>query len=423
MIKQFILLVLLAVWSFTASAQVPERRNDPFPTEEAWYIIPAPFSTPGLGSGLFVAGLWSNISESHSDLFVGMVKGDFDATFAGLLDNHIIDETLILDVSGGVINEAIVTSYQGRGFDSDPKNYNTFKVGDGEGTGGRIMLTFWERRLNAFATQFLQSSRLKGVYEADGTLIYEPDSAAKTKVGMQSRGLLLDFTDDWGDPRKGLKLSHNQNGFVGLNSDGRSPEQSIIDQNVTAYLPMGEQSTWVFNVFQSKAVVTKQGLTDKEALRTLLYSNVDCSLTSDPQKCESTIDRQLEDAIAANRYGTASGLGGVSRLRGFPQGRFKGARTRFFGTEFRWNLTDESVPFNFYLIKDVRTSLQIAFFYERATIAETAQDLGNAWRSSTGTGFRMITASGMVFRIDVAKGEEGANVNVFFDYPWSDTGF
>ena len=90
-----------------------------------------------------------------------------------------------------------------------------------------------------------------------------------------------------------MKLSHNQNGFVGLNSDGRSPEQSIIDQNVTAYLPMGEQSTWVFNVFQSKAVVTKQGLTDKEALRTLLYSNVDCSLTSDPQKCESTIDKQL----------------------------------------------------------------------------------------------------------------------------------
>ena len=291
MIIQFTLFVLVSFLAFTASAQVPERRNDPFPTEEAWYIIPAPFSAPGLGSGLFVAGLWSNIAESHSDLFVGKVKGDFDATFAGLLDNHIIDETLILDVSGGVINEAIVTSYQGRGFDSDPKNYNTFKVGDGEGTGGRIMLTFWERRLNAFATQFLQSSCLKDVYEADGTLIYEPDSAAKTKVGMQSRGLLLDFTDDWGDPRKGLKLSHNQNGFVGLNSDGRSPEQSIIDQNVTAYLPMGEQSTWVFNVFQSKAVVTKQGLTDKEALRTLLYCIVDCALTSEPQKCESTIDK------------------------------------------------------------------------------------------------------------------------------------
>ena len=197
---QFTLFVLVSFLAFTASAQATERRNDPFPTEEAWYIIPAPFSVPGLGSGLFVAGLWSNFAESNSDLFVGRVKGDFDTTFTGLLDNHIIDETLILDVSGGVINEAIVTSYQGRGFDSDPKNYNTFKVGDGEGTGGRIMLTFWERRLNAFATQFLQSSRLKGVYEADGTLIYEPDSAAKTKVGMLSRGLLLDFTDDWGDP-------------------------------------------------------------------------------------------------------------------------------------------------------------------------------------------------------------------------------
>ena len=117
MIIQFTLFVLVSFLAFTALAQVPKRRNDPFPTEEAWYIIPAPFSAPGLGSCLFVAGLWSNIAESHSDLFVGTVKGDFDATFAGLLDNHIIDEILIVDVSGGVINEAIVTSYQGRGFD------------------------------------------------------------------------------------------------------------------------------------------------------------------------------------------------------------------------------------------------------------------------------------------------------------------
>lgn len=420
--KQVILSVLLAFWVFTASAQVPERRNEQFPTEEAWYVIPAPFSAPGLGSGLFVAGMWSNVAESHSDLVVGNLKGDFDASFAGLLDNHIIDETLILDFSGGVINKAIVNSYQGRGFNTDSKDYKTFKVGDGEATGGRLMLTFWERRLNAFVTQSMQSSRLKGVYESDGTLVYEPESAPKAKVGMQSQGLLFDLTDDWADPRKGLRISHNQNGFVGLNSDDSSPEQFTIDQNVTAYLAMGEQSTWVFNVFQSKAVVTKQGYLDKENLRTLLYGNVDCSLTADPSKCESTIDQQLDDTIAANRYGTASGLGGVSRLRSFPQGRFKGARTRFFGTEFRWNLTDESVPFNLYLIKDVRTSMQIAFFKEKATIAESAQELGDSWRNSTGMGFRMITASGMVFRIDAATGEEGANINVFFDYPWSDIG-
>jgi hypothetical protein len=423
MIKHIFLFVILTFWIISAMAQVPDRRKDPFPTEEAWYIFPAPFSAPGLGSGVFLAGLWSNIAESHSDMFVGILKGDFDASFAGLLDNHLIDETLILDFTGGVINKAIVTSYQGRGFDTDPNNYKTFKVGDGDGTGGRIMLTFWERRLNAFVTQFTQSSRLKGVYEADGTLIYEPESAPKAKIGMLSQGLLFDFTDDWGDPREGLKISHNQNRFIGLNSDGSSPEQFTIDQNVTAYLPMGKQSTWVFNVFQSKAVVTKQGMTDKEKLRALLYGKIDCSLTADPTKCESTIDQQLDDTIAANRYGTASGLGGVSRLRAFPQGRFKGARTRFIGTEFRWNLTDESVPFNFYLIKDVRTSMQIAFFKEKASIAETAQNLGKDWRNSTGMGFRLVTASGMVFRLDAATGEEGLNVNVIFDYPWSDTAF
>jgi len=38
-------------------------------------------------------------------------------------------------------------------------------------------------------------------------------------------------------------------------------------------------------------------------------------------------------------------------------------------------------------------------------------------------GFRLVTASGMVFRLDAATGEEGLNVNVIFDYPWSDTAF
>ena len=76
-----------------------------------------------------------------------------------------------------------------------------------------------------------------------------------------------------------------------------------------------------------------------------------------------------------------------------------------------------------FILNEKLTEEQIAFFKEKASIAETAQNLGKDWRNSTGMGFRLVTASGMVFRLDAATGEEGLNVNVIFDYPWSDTAF
>jgi hypothetical protein len=39
-------------------------------------------------------------------------------------------------------------------------------------------------------------------------------------------------------------------------------------------------------------------------------------------------------------------------------------------------------------------------------------------RDSYGAGFRVVTGSGVVFRGDLARGEEGVNVAVFIGYPW-----
>jgi hypothetical protein len=33
-------------------------------------------------------------------------------------------------------------------------------------------------------------------------------------------------------------------------------------------------------------------------------------------------------------------------------------------------------------------------------------------------GFRMLTASGQVYRVDLASGNEGFQTSVFFAYPW-----
>ena len=69
-------------------------------------------------------------------------------------------------------------------------------------------------------------------------------------------------------------------------------------------------------------------------------------------------------------------------------------------------------------MKDVRTSFQLAVFYEMGSTADLLQDVGKAWRQSYGTGIRMVTASGVVFRADIASGNEGPLTEIFIGYPW-----
>ena len=69
-------------------------------------------------------------------------------------------------------------------------------------------------------------------------------------------------------------------------------------------------------------------------------------------------------------------------------------------------------------MKDIRTSLQLAAFYEMGSTADLQEDVGKIWRKSYGVGLRMITASGVVFRADVADGFDGFATAIFIGYPW-----
>ena len=40
------------------------------------------------------------------------------------------------------------------------------------------------------------------------------------------------------------------------------PDFSVMDYNLTAYLPIGRRNTWVFNYLRSDAMVSRQGETD-----------------------------------------------------------------------------------------------------------------------------------------------------------------
>ena len=90
----------------------------------------------------------------------------------------------------------------------------------------------------------------------------------------------------------------------------------------------------------------------------------------------------------------------------------------FFGIEYRWNLVEETKPFDYFFAKDIRTVIQLAAFYERGTIADDRNDLWATMRESYGIGARLVTKSGLIFRADVATGDEGKEISIIFGYPW-----
>ncbi|KKL72852.1 hypothetical protein LCGC14_2080780, partial [marine sediment metagenome] len=147
----------------------------------------------------------------------------------------------------------------------------------------------------------------------------------------------------------------------------------------------------------------------------------DCSGRADLQEqadCVKFTEQFIDNVVAANRYGTASSLGGRVRLRSFAEDRFSGAHTAFAGTEFRWNITDETTPVDIWFVKDIRTGVQAAFFYEIGSVAESAGDVWQETRTSTGVGLRVVNASGLIYRLDVATGSEGEAVTLIINYPW-----
>ncbi len=126
----------------------------------------------------------------------------------------------------------------------------------------------------------------------------------------------------------------------------------------------------------------------------------------------------IYNQILANKNGTSTTLGGRTRLRSYPEMRFSGAHSEFFGSELRWNWTEESTPFDLFFMKDIRTSVQSALFYEKGSVAESVSDLGKNEKKSYGGGLRVVTGAGLVYRLDIAYGDEGYQYTMILNYPW-----
>jgi hypothetical protein len=416
MLRICFVIVLAAAFAaqsaFAEDSFPPDRRKSQFMNDRGYYVFPMPYSIPGVGEGFGVMGIGMNLGGSYTDIFGFALAGSLPGQGLGVTDIHIVPKTIILDLTTIQFGTSSITSYQQRGMQSNEHDFSYLQFDHYGFTGGRLTATFLDRRLEVYGGGYRIGSQLDKVLDPNGNTILDIQNSQTWRTNVYGFGLRGDLTDDYYDPRRGVRLDVGR--WWSPPASNSDPDFYRMEYNATAYFPLGKHSTWLFNYFRSDAHVRRQGETDPLVIEKDQGLNCGSLIGADRTKCEQIV----QNIVDANTYGTATGLGGTSRLRSYPDGRFLGAHTEFYGTEVRWTLTEEAHPFDIFIAKDVRTVLQVALFYEMGSAADKRDELGDVYRSSYGAGFRMVTASGIVLRADVATGREGIETTILVGYPW-----
>jgi hypothetical protein len=411
-----LLVLLMAQHGFaeTDTEFVPDRRKSQFMNDQGYYVFPMPYSIPGVGEGVGVIGMGMNVGGSYTDIFGFGLAGGLTGGGFGVTDIHVVPKRLILDLTAIQFGKSTITNFKQRGMETDKHDFSYLQFNNYGFAGGRLTSTFFDRRFEIYGGGYKIGSELNKVLDQQKNTIIDIEGSPKWRTSVYGLGVRGDLTDDYYDPRKGFRLDVSR--WWSPPASSSEPDYFRIEYNAAAYFPLGKRSTWVFNYFRSDAHVERKGVTDPSVIEKQQGLNCgDPTLTPQEKRdCDSIVS----NIVAANTYGTATGLGGTSHLRSYPDNRYSGAHTVFYGTEIRWTLTEEAHPFDIFIAKDVRTVLQVAMFYEMGSVADQREALGDVYRSSYGAGFRMVTASGIVFRADVASGREGIETTIIIGYPW-----
>ena len=404
----FLILLMLLCLGGTNSLAV-ERRKDQFPTDFSYLIMPAPYSLPGIGEGILVLGYLGNVI-STADIYGYKLFGDVGGVGVGITELPIIPKILLLNGGNEFIDRGVIQLFQTRGMDSRADDFVFAEFSQYNSRYSTVDLMFGERKFWLQYTTWDTQGDLDALRDPKGNLLQQFIPPQKVESTARIVSLIWDGTDDHADPRTGLRAIVSRN-LPESRKSVADPNYYVLDSMVNGYLAVGDISTIVFDWFRSRAVVQNKGDTDINSITASYCPTLDavCIAASTPL---------INDTLAHNTYGTASSLGGQSRLRAYPGDRFKGAQTEFFAMEFRWNFSASVTPFNWGFWKDIRTGLQLALFAETGSVAETPGDLWKRSRSDAGAGFRMITASGGVYRFDLASGDEGPATTIIVNYPF-----
>ena len=200
-------------------------------------------------------------------------------------------------------------------------------------------------------------------YSADDTMSITMPVLYNLDQGFDVQAItyvsLIDYTDDRTDPLKGIRFNYNYGDSP--QQDSESPDYYVQEFNLSGYMPI-KKSSIALNWYRAGATVRKQGNTDLNSLIALetarCYANCD----------SATINSRAKNQQALNRYGSAGGLGGPTRLRSFAQNRYSGPQVAFRGIEYRWNFSDKETPIEYYIISDTAINFQLAFFMRKEVL-------------------------------------------------------
>ena len=251
-----------------------------------------------------------------------------------------------------------------------------------------------------------------------GVTVTEFDPPLEVNLGDRLEFMArIDYTDDYRDPRKGIRnILYLDKQTASSSSE---PSFDVITNDLQVYIPFLEKSTLVFNLTFSDANVRQEGETDLEVLKQQSNYYL-CDYSPTPESCRATTLGNAINTRNINKHGTSLFLGGPDRLRSYPQQRFQGAHTLYFATEFRWNFSaSEGDKIDVFFMQDLIDEMQVALFFEQGSVSETKSELGNTVKSSFGSGFRLLSGSGNLYRADFATGDEGPQVAVIIQYPWT----
>lgn len=411
----FFFLFLLALEALSSDFEFnPKRRRSQFSLDPGHFVYPMVADIPGMGTAYGVGGTAVNLFKTDIDVTGFHLRGDFDTTGLAILNLHLLPRFLILDFGHYLFRAS--TQVFGRGIDSGKDDYILPET-EGRASVGQLTLTLFDRKLEAYTRYSFAKQSITKVRDAQGKEFENVDTS-EFKFSRLAYGIKIDLTDDKIDPRNGVRFETEINDVLDKASD--TSDYYTMNTNLSAFVPIRKSSTWGFNIFNSRTLIKNTASTDPQYLKEKM--GLSCERISDPDlksQCLVAETKLINERMAINRYGQATSLGGTQRLRSFPNGRFTAGNALFAGTEFRLNLTDERTFIDYYILKGVRTNIQLALFAETGTVVEQEKDyLKSDLKHSYGAGFRLCF-SGVILRFDGATGNEGFQMQMFLDYPWN----
>ncbi len=420
------IMLFLIIFPGKARSLVFDRREKPKAEESSYFLYPAVYTVPGFGKGVGGGLTVSDMLGEESEVTLLHLKGDWTFDSAIITDLPIFTRYFTISMIYADLYDGGVAMYE-RGPDSSSEPVIELELERLLTRAAEVSLNLFDQQIElyyGYAFSFPLVKRV-GVFNDSND---EEDSEATEerfyqylrfldlqRIFVVRRGLYIDDTDDRRDPHVGYRFQFERYGFE---TEGNWKSYHVDDFNFTAFIPNEDETgVLVLNAFFSAAEVTKPAD----------IGEIDEGYCTDPENDldEEEQERCLIFVSALNRFIEDEGknadsthLGGLQRLRSYPQGRFHDRYSVFFGIEYRKYYLIGSSPFDFFIEKGIFNGIQLAFFYELGQVApENDHSLFEDMKSNYGLGFRLVFSK-VVVRLDYTQGSEGAQATAFIGYPF-----